>query len=98
MISCPDSVMNNRHALHIAALVLTLESARPVRRVSLVPSAVRHVLAAVTANVILAQEYVLPAIPDFMDHGVIRRAKAAMILVVTRMGPAINALIQICMD
>jgi len=90
--------MNNLHVRHSVPRVLTLGTVRPARRVYLVPSAVRHVLAAVTADVTLTQEYVSHVILDIMDQIVINSVNVARILVVTRTEPATIATIQMCMD
>lgn len=91
--------MNNLHVRHSAPLVLILESARPVRRVTTVISVVKYVTVAVMVDVILTREPVLPATVDITARNVISNVHmGALILVVIGMELATIVYFLMSMD
>jgi len=91
-------VANNRHARHSAPRVLTLESARRVRRGYTVHSVLRVVPVAVMGGVIPTRGHVMAVYVDHMEPSVSRRVQQdAPILVVIRTEHATNVSIQTCM-
>jgi len=85
--------MDNPFVRHNAPRVLTLEFARPVRRVTSVPNVVKHAQVVVLVDVHLTQGRVLLVGMDHMDRIVRTSAHiCAVILVAIRTELASNAL------